>query len=59
MNSDTWQLWPLVVIIEDCYVPHAAPLVIGAVKALSEKDCDAMWACEGWIAQKDAEGRAN
>jgi len=28
--------WPLVVVIEDCYVPHAAPYVIEGVSSLDD-----------------------
>jgi hypothetical protein len=36
-NHATLQLWPLVIAIEDCYVPEFAPLLIEQVSQIREE----------------------
>jgi hypothetical protein len=58
-DTDTYQLWPLVVVIIDGYDPHTAPAVVEALAGVDEEVIAAMWACHGYAAQQDAQGRRN
>lgn len=43
MNIDTLHHWPLVVTVEDCYVPQFAPFVIEAAISLPEEAITLIW----------------
>ena len=59
MNNDTYQLWPLVVIVDDGYDPQVARQVIDAATQVDAETLSALWACHGYAAQQDVEGRRN
>jgi hypothetical protein len=35
--NDTLLLWPLVISIEDCYVPQSAAILLDALKGLDDQ----------------------
>jgi hypothetical protein len=42
-------LWPLVISIEDCYVPQSAAILIPAIQSLDDESCAVMiklWAMD-------------
>jgi hypothetical protein len=48
MNT-TLLFWPLVMSIEDCYVPRSAPALLDALKGLDDESCAVMiklWAID-------------
>ncbi len=51
--------WPVVLTIEDCYVPEAVPHVLNAIAHLDEATTAAMFACEAYAAEMDAQLRQN
>jgi len=59
MTSDVFNCWPLVVAMEDCFVPGEAPLVLNAVSQLDLETLATAFACEAYIAECDALDRTN
>jgi len=51
--------WPLVVSLEDSYVPHAAPLVLNATLAVDAETLAASFACDAYAAEIDLLTRLN
>lgn len=54
-----FQPWPLIVTIEDVYVPDSAPLVIDAIADLDSESCGAILDVWGINAMAQAEWEKN
>ena len=60
VNSDTLQLWPLLILIEPDYVPNSARLVLEVAHEYDEdKIISVQWALAACDAEEDAKGRLN
>jgi hypothetical protein len=55
----TINYWPLVLIVEDCYVPALAQSALDACAALDSETIAAGWVCDAFAAEVDAESRRN
>ena len=58
-DIDTYQLWPLILIIEDVYVAESAPHVLNAVAALDLETLAIGFTCDAFAAEMDAHNRRN
>lgn len=45
--------WPLVIVIEDCYVPQSAQLIIEVVSEQREETHAILWALAGMKAREE------
>ena len=59
MSAEVLNWWPVVIILEDSYYPDRAPLVLGAMQAVTDELVDASQACDGYAAEIDAHLRQN
>ncbi len=58
-DTNTYQLWPLILIVEDCYVPQSAEHVLNAVAALDSETLAIGFTCDAFAAEMDAHNRRN
>lgn len=58
-DPTTLVYWPLVITIEDCFVPEVAPRLLEAVAEVDVQTVGAMVACRSYLAQLELEGRRN
>jgi hypothetical protein len=58
-DTDTYQLWPLVLIIEDVYVSQSAEYVLNAVAAFDSETIAISFTCDAFAAEMDAHNRRN
>ncbi len=54
LDTDLIYTWPLVVLIQDDYLPDSAPLVVDAIKDLDDGSCKLTFAlyamgAEAWL----------
>jgi hypothetical protein len=59
MNTDTLQFWPLVLLVEDCFVPQSAEYVLNAIPALDSETIALGFTCDAFAAEIDAHNRRN
>jgi len=59
MDTDTYQLWPLVLVVEDVYVPQCANDVLNAVASIDSETIAIGFACDAYAAEMDANNRRN
>lgn len=52
-DTDTYQLWPLILVIKDCYVPESAGYAIEAVQSMPEEAFSLLWGFAGDEARED------
>lgn len=52
-GSTNLLLWPLVLVIEDCFVPESARLVVEVAGELRDETCAALWALAGMRANDE------
>ena len=51
--------WPLILIVEDCFCPEIAPLLLDLMLYIEDDLIDACRACDGYAAAIDALNRLN
>lgn len=59
MDNTTLNYWPLVVVIEDCYVPELAQVVMETIADVHVNTIAAMLAVASYQASLDANRRIN
>lgn len=58
-NPTTLNYWPLVVVIEDCFIPKLAPVVMETIAEVDIRTVTAMLAVMSYRAEQDAGNRTN
>lgn len=45
--NESLTIWPLIIVIEDCFVPQSAQLVIETISEQSDETCGLLFALAG------------